>query len=284
MDIIRNVGIREPVPHGSSKITDTDINTLAMKLADSKLNRNSLPNILLKEPTPQRIANGNEAAAATKLIASPKPNVHVEANAIPQSKKPIESGRSSSGGGGGCGGIGDDDDEECAISGRLEIRVIQQQHQEMKNSPNREESIYFDAIANGQSADDAKVSRKLVNKIYATHTAERNRDATSELNCEQPTDETAFFSVPTTGRLLDTRDDGQKSSDVTRLNLSNNSNPISDGDNRVAGNNGPGLLANTVAMTDISSINDDNAADSFVTAGNTLAKFSNVIGSNQAFK
>lgn len=269
MDIIRNVGIREPVPHGSSKITDTDINTLAMKLADSKLNRSSLPNILMKdimEPN-ERIANGNDNA--TKVAA-------------PSSSSKIES-KIAGGESGGGSGAGDDDVEECAISGRLEIRVIQQQqqNQEPKISPNREESIYFDAVANGQSADDAKVSRKLINKIYAAHTTDRNMEVTADLNCEQPNDETAFYSAVTTGRLLDTRDDAQKSSDVTRLNLSN-SNPNSDGDNRVAGNNGTGLLANTVALTDISSINDDNAADSFVTAGNTLAKFSNVIGSNQA--
>lgn len=279
MDIIRNVGIREPVPHGSSKITDTDINTLAMKLADSKLNRSSLPNIMMRdimEPN-ERIANGN--GTATKVGASSsssvKANIHLESNAVSQ----LKNADGDSGGGSGAGG--DDDVEECAISGRLEIRVIQQQNQEPKISPNREESIYFDAIANGQSADDAKVSRKLINKIYAAHTTDRNMEITADLNCEQQTDETAFYSAATTGRLLDTRDDAQKSSDVTRLNLSN-SNPNSDGDNRVASNNGTGLLANTVALTDISSINDDNAADSFVTAGNTLAKFSNVIGSNQA--
>lgn len=260
MDIIRNVGIREPVTHGSSKITDTDINSLAMKLADSKLNRNSLPNILMKENDLQWMASNDNGSAATTKVAT-KAAVHLETNTVSQSKNT---------------GDGGDDDEECAISGRLEIRVIKQQNQEPKISPNREESIYFDAVANGQNADDAKVSRKLVNKIYATHATEA-----ADGNCEPPTDETAFFSAPTTGRLMDTRDDAQKSSDVTRLNLSN-SNPNSDGDNRAAGNNGTGLIANTVALTDISSINDDNAADSFVTAGNTLAKYSNVIGSNQA--
>lgn len=259
MDIIRNVGIREPVAQGSSKITDTDINTLAMKLADSKLNRCSLPNIFAKDIESQRIANGNDSPSATKVAKA-----NVEANAASESKN---------------ADADDGDDEECAISGRLEIRVIQQQNQEPKTSPNREESIYFDAVANGQNADDAKVSRKLVNKIYATHATDRNTE-TADGNGEQPTDETAPFYTATTGRLLDTRDDAQKSSDVTRLNFSN-SNPNSDGDNRAAGANGTGLIANTVAMTDISSINDDNAADSFVTAGNTLAKYSNVIGSNQ---
>lgn len=255
MDIIRNVGIREPVAQGSSKITDTDINSLAMKLADSKVNRNSLPNILFREP--QLLANGNEAQSASKAAASA--NQESEANALSQAKNDA------------------DDEEECAISGRLEIRVIQQ-NQEAKSSPNREESIYFDAIANGQNADDPKVSRKLVNKIYTTQAtaAERNATEMVDANCELATDETAFYSAITTGRLAD---DAQKSSDVTRLNLSNSNPNSGDGDNRLTGNNGTALVATTVGLTDVSSINDDNGADSFVTAANTVAKFSNVIGS-----
>lgn len=257
MDIIRNVGIREAVPHGSSKITDTDVNSLAMKSADSKLNRNSLPNIRFKEPEPQRIVNGNESASTTKVVTSVKANVQSEATA--QSQLKTNDG---------------DDEEECAISGRLEIRVIQQ-NQEPKISPNREESIYFDAEINGQNADDAKVSRKLVNKVYTTHATERNTE-TTDANCELATDETAFYSA---GRLLESRDDAQKSSDLqTRLNLSNSNPNSADGDNRLVGNNGIGLVATTVGLTDISSTNDDNAVDSFVTAANTLAKFSNVIG------
>lgn len=251
MDIIRNVGIREPVAQGSSKITDTDINSLAMKLADSKLNRNSLPNILFREPKSQQMTNGNDAQKTSKLVASE--NVQSESQAKNDG----------------------DDEEECAISGRLEIRVIQQ-NQDVKNSPNREESIYFDAIANGQNADDAKVSRKLLNKIYTAHAVERNAE-TADINCDLATDETAFYSVATTGRLAD---DAQKSSDVTRLNLSNSNPNSGDGDNRLTGNNGTALVA-TIALTDVSSINDDNGADSFVTAGNTVAKFSNVIGSRQ---
>lgn len=254
MDIIRNVGIREPVPQGSSKITDTDINSLAMKLADTKLNRNSLPNILFKESDSQRIANGNGTPSTAKTAISAKVCVQSDTQLKP-----------TDGGG--------DDEEECAISGRLEIRVIQQNQEPPKSSPNREESIYFDAEINGQNADDAKVSRKLVNKIYTTHTTERNTD-TADANCELVTDETAFYSAATTARL---QDDAQKSSDVARLNLDNSNPNSAEGDNRLAGN-GTALIATTIGLTDISSTNDDNAADSFVTAGNTLAKFSNVIG------
>lgn len=262
MDIIRNVGIREPVAQGSSKITDTDINSMAMKLTDSKLNRSSLPNIQFKESDSQRIANGNGTPSTAKTAIS----TTTKLNAQPDlQQKPND----------GSIGIGADDDEECAISGRLEIRVIQQ-NQEPKYSPNREESIYFDAEINGQNADDttAKVSRKLVNKIYTTaHGTDRNTDNTADANFELATDETAFYSAATTGRLH------ELTSDVARLQL-DNSNPNSgDADIRLTtGNNGTGLIANTIGLTDISSTNDDNAADSFVTAANTLAKFSNVIG------
>lgn len=299
MDIIRNVGIREPVgSQGSSKITDTDINSLAMKLAEAKLNRNSLPNILLKEAAittrTQRIANGNSSTSASKCRAPTKVSaVHVEANAVPHD---------------GNGGGGDDDDDEdaeveCAVSGRLEIRVIQQSQEPAKNSPIRDESIYFDAVANGQqnAVDDAgKVSRKLASKLYAGQAIDHNIEAsalttaatmaltpsttmlTAECgNCEPVTDETAFYSVQTTA---------QKSADVTRLNLSNNSNPNSDGgiggggggggdNSRVIGNNGTGFVATTLGITDNnSSINDDNVADSLIMTGHALAKSSNVIG------
>lgn len=291
MDIIRNVGIREPVcSQGSSKITDTDINSLAMKLADSKLNRNSLPNISLRDAaftsTTQRIATNVNSSTAPK-IRPPKANaVHVETSAVPHDGD----------------GDGDDDAElECAVSGRLEIRVIQQSQEPPKNSPIRDESIYFDAVANGQqnAVDDAKVSRKIVNKTYAGHAIDHNIEiglATMALtptttmltadcgNCEPVTDETAFYSVQTTGRM---HDDAQKSTDVTRLNLSNNSNPNSDagggggggGDNNRVAGNGIGFVTTTLGMTDNnSSINDDNVADSLIMAGNVLAKSSNVIG------
>lgn len=294
MDIIRNVGIREPVcSQGSSKITDTDINSMAMKLAEAKLNRNSLPNILLKDASittrTQQIANGN-SSTAPKTKPTKTNAVHVEANVVPQDN-------------GGDGDVdGNDDGElECAVSGRLEIRVIQQSQEPPKNSPIRDESIYFDAVANGQqnAVDDAKVSRKLVNKMYASHTIDHNIETgaltaptlpltptttmlTAECgNCEQGTDETAFYSVQTTGRM---QDDAQKSTDMSRLNLSNNSNPNSDGgcgdNNRVTGgNNGTGFVASTLGITDNnSSINDDNVVDSFIMAGNMLAKSSNVIG------
>lgn len=267
MDIIRNVGIREPVPRDeSSKATDNDadFNSLALKLADIKLNRSSLPNILFKESDSQRIANGNGTPSTAKTAISTKMCVQPDANAQSQLKA------NDNGGGAGNGGGGGDDEEECAISGRLEIRVIQQ-NQEPKTSPNREESIYFDAEINGQNADEPKVSRKLVNKIYTTNATERNTD-TVDANCEVATDETAFYSAITTARL---QDDAQKSSEVPRLD---NSQPNSgDADNRLATGNGTALIA-TTALTDISSINDDNAADSLVTAGNTLAKLSNVIG------
>lgn len=302
MDIIRNVGIREPVgSQGSSKITDTDINSLAMKLAESKLNRNSLPNILLKEAAistrTQRITNGNSTNNASKHRSANKANkankanaVHVEANTVPHDGD-------DDGAAAVAAAAADDDDAEveCAVSGRLEIRVIQQSQEPAKNSPNRDESVYFDAVANGQqnAVDDAgKVSRKVANKMYAGHAIDHNNEASALAtatialtpsttmltadcgNFEPVTDETAFYSVQTTGRM---HDDAQ-----IRFNLSNNSNPNSDGvgdNNRVVGNNGTGFVATSLGITDNnSSMNDDNVADSLILTGHALAKSSNVIG------
>lgn len=267
MDILRNVGIREPIPQGTSKITDTDINTLAMKINDPKICRSSLPNISLKEmenviqntanePITTTTATTNKIDIATKVDA--------RCDLLAQTLKANE--------------ILDDDVEECAISGRLEIRVIQQSHdQQHKSSPNREESVYFDAITGQAStnADDTKVSRKLANKININ--IERNLNPSNDSNenadgyNEQPTDETAFFSTTTTGRMFDSRDEiqshAQKLSGVSRINVSGDSNPNSaDGDNRATSIND----------------NDDNAIDTFVSAATTLAKLSNVMDNNEA--
>lgn len=229
MDIIRNVGIRESIPQGASKITDTDISSLAMKLADSKLNRNSLPNIVIRETEPIQPATPPKSVIKSTGGLSAKVNM--------QSSDLISHTKNDDG----------EDEEECAVSGRLEIRVIQQQEQQQhqkqqqqnhepiaKNSPNREESIYFDASANGQigsggTEDGGKCVRKLATNKTQTNTSNDTADG----NCEPPTDETAFFST-TNGRLHES----QKLS------------------------------------------NDDNAADTFVSAATTLAKNSNVMIDN----
>lgn len=231
MDIIRNVGTRESVPQGASKITDIDISSLAMKLADSKLIRNSLPNILIQETEQIQPPTPPKAVIKSTTGLSAKVNM--------QSSDLISHTKNDNG----------EDEEECAVSGRLEIRVIQPQQQQQnqepiaKNSPNREESIYFDASANGQIGsggveDGGKCVRKLAtNKTQTSIGIERNPTNTSndtaDGNCEPPTDETAFFST-TNGRIHES----------------------------------PKLS------------NDDNAADTFVSATTTLAKNSNVMMDN----
>lgn len=58
-------------------------------------------------------------------------------------------------------------DEECAISGRLEIRVMSKEQLKKEPSPNPEESVYFDAVVNGddedaEEAEEAKEEVKIV--------------------------------------------------------------------------------------------------------------------------
>lgn len=165
MDIVRNVGIREPIQHGASKITDTDCNTLAMKMTDTKLLRRSLPNLAMKPL--EREAHKSNDKSDGRVAESPTAQQKANADA--------------------------DDEEECAISGRLEIRVIQHSTGEHKSSPNREESEYFDAVGVGGGAgggDDTKVSRRLASKAYG---ADRSAPADSNDNG----DETAFNSTTT---------------------------------------------------------------------------------------
>lgn len=304
MDIIRNVGVRESIPQGSSKKTDTDINSMAMKLADSKSIRNSFPNIFVKDLEQlQQIGDANNTNTTTtnKVGLTAKVNVHQEVYARSDlvenlsDSKLISRNESKIEGGG-------DDEEECAISGRLEIRVIQQNLQEQKNSPNPDESIYFDALANGQTAigalatpDEAKTQRKLLNRIFASSN-DRNQLVSSSGAS------TALSNESADGKCGEIQSGGEAPSianirkyfiaddnttvgganipatTITTLttnecnNSSSNPNSAGDGDNRASG----------MIATNVDSINDDNAADTFVSAATTLAKLSNVMEANDA--
>lgn len=204
MDIIRNVGIREQVQQGASKITDTDFNTLAMKITDTKLLRSSLPNLAVQS---QRNESMVDNIGVRNSVDNKDDN----------------------------NGVDDDDEGEegCAISGRLEIRVVPQTN-EQKISPNREESVYFDAVAGtgGSSGtgggigcgngDDTKVSRRLANKLYAT---EQSAPADSNENA----DEMVFYSTVTV------RKDNQSSAQQAVHVKHSDSNAISgEADNRYA--------------------------------------------------
>lgn len=119
MDIIRNVGVRETCG-------DTSI-----KSAENLHHRYSLPNINFKET--EHIKCNRQALADSKA-----PIVNHQANAN-QSQLSKTLGRQYT--------VSEPQEDECAVSGRLEIRVLPQEQ-----SPNPDESIYFDAMSNGGGA------------------------------------------------------------------------------------------------------------------------------------
>lgn len=268
MDIIRNVGIREIV--GSAKTTDpsslVNAKSITKTVSNPQLHRNSLPNLVPKEPEPVRPP---ARAPATAKIIQPD---SVKAGIV-------------------CAGADVDDDAvECAVSGRLEIRVVQQQQQQkqqkqqqqkhqqqqqqQKNSPNPEESIYFDAVANANSNmtstenapngnDDQMVPRKSMTKSHCECAPKRSSKETnataieSVIDGEPQTDDTALHNLrkyflvtsndTTTARLAPTASNDSNCS--KSLNIDNN-----------GGGGGGG---------------DDNAPDTtFVSAVTTLPKCS----------
>lgn len=306
MDIIRNVGVRETIIHDGNKPTipsETGKSLLVtnnINLLPTKPHRSSLPNIMLKDL--ELLLQASEVPSIKHLGASSNIKVHKEivpcdvaADMVNKPKNVDKNrlGKNISGAG------GSDDDEECAISGRLEIRVIQQNQEEFqrqKNSPNPDESIYFDAIANGAhiitssettpgQKDDNKNSRKLVNKIYSVPSGKTTPstvaiakdgsvDAKTSNIAPPQTDEIAFanlrkyFVVTSNGttRVLPTI-----TNESSNINPNSLNEPANDIDGGIVT-----AIATTTGITD-SSINDDNAADTFVTAATTLAKLSNVM-------
>lgn len=247
MDIIRNVGIRETV--GATKMTDprTLINNKTKTASSPQLHRNSLPNLVPKESRPIRPTAG--ATSTAKLIQPSSVKVYQDvvhhnriANAVETGSKKKEGNKAAN----LCAADVDDDGEECAVSGRLEIRVIQQQQQQ-KNSPNPDESIYFDAVANANSNktstenapngnDDQTVPRKTVHRNHcecATKKTPNETNATaidSTIDGVPQTDDTALHNLrkyflvtsndTTTARLAPTASNDSNCS--KSLNIDNN--------------------------------------------------------------
>lgn len=298
MDIIRNIGVRETIPNADNKTTENEKSSVVSdneKGTKAKTHRNSMPNIVLKNSEVHLQALNEATALATNNASTqqelPNRTGVVECASSIKHEKNLSPPKSD--------GVAGDEEEECAISGRLEIRVIQQnQNQALgkpKNSPNPEESIYFDAVPNGASSahhsnqplsDDNKVSRKTLDKtddkgvstdsalagsadVVDSTKAQAGDNASLELKkCFVVTSNEApsvhSLPVPTS----------------TAANESNNSTPnsnyLNDGDaDKHLGGNG---VVTTVGITD-SSMNDDNAAevDTFISAATTLAKLSNVM-------
>lgn len=118
MDIIRNVGVREICG-------DTSI-----KSADNLQHRYSLPNINFKET--------EHIKCNRQVLVDSKPPISHQSN-VKQSQLPKTLGRQNT--------MSEPQEDECAVSGRLEIRVLPQEQ-----SPNPDESVYFDAMTNGGGA------------------------------------------------------------------------------------------------------------------------------------
>lgn len=118
MDIIRNVGVRETCG-------DTSI-----KSAENLHHRYSLPNINFKET--EHLKSNRQVLVDSKRSNSQPANPN-------QSQLSKAFGRQNT--------VSEPQEDECAVSGRLEIRVLPQEQ-----SPNPEESVYFDAMTNGGGA------------------------------------------------------------------------------------------------------------------------------------
>lgn len=286
MDIIRNVGIREIV--GGAKATDplAAINGKNSTNAASnpQLHRNSMPNLVRKES--EKVRPAADAYSTTKLIQPSSVKVYQDVVHHNRNGAAAETGpkkKSTSKIGNLCASDVDDNGEECAVSGRLEIRVVQQQQ---KSSPNREESVYFDAVANANSNmtstdnapdgnDEQTVPRKSVNRSQSERTP---RLTSSEMNAtaiesgvDAETDDAASHSrrkyviVASNDRLslLVKSNDMLTRVAPTGSNESNYSKSVNI-ENIGGGGGGGGGDAG-----------DDNAPDTtFVSAATTLPKFS----------
>lgn len=163
MDIIRNVGVREQYNNDASlhniKSHSSSLPNLTFTSVNSVMYQNPIkkqleePVVVALQPQPQQPpVNVVGTVYEQKIIATTATSNHL---------KPKIDGHGH--------GIEDNNDnnddeindgEECAISGKLEIRVISQQEQQ--NSPNPDESIYFDAITNGSGAAVGNKQQQLI--------------------------------------------------------------------------------------------------------------------------
>lgn len=140
MDIIRNVGVRETCG-------DTSI-----KSPDNLHHRNSLPNIKFKET--------DHMKCNRQVLVDSKPSITSHQQNVNQSQLKKTLGRQYT--------VSEPQEDECAVSGRLEIRVVPQEQ-----SPNPDESVYFDAMTNGGGAvvnirSDIIETKSLKSKIDET--------------------------------------------------------------------------------------------------------------------
>lgn len=246
MDIVRNVGVREHVDDGA-KANDAEA-----KASQAQLLRSSLPNILLKDF--DNALHASENANSTNMAKHQSPE-----NASQSSLKrqqPVKMNSEPN--------YDNDDDEVCAVSGRLEIRVVQQTHDHHRATKDATPSDAVDGSADKESAPGNINSvsdgppKAVANKM--------NDDA--DLG---PTDE-ALKSLKK--YLVVTANESR----AHHLRQPASADCLNDSENNCtnARQNGKTVDCGTVIGEHESSTNVENAAEStFVPAATALAKLSN---------
>lgn len=167
MDITRNVGVRESVAGDGSKLHDKANDIDRNIKNDIQWHRRSLPNISITERNSKVYSiDTNDVLNSAKSKNRPNENK----SPLPQPQAMLTATTVKIPKNLGTNEINDDNenDEECAVSGRLEIRVVQQQQQQhpiddsikLKASINNDEKI-----DNESKASEITNNHKLHDKI-----------------------------------------------------------------------------------------------------------------------
>lgn len=140
MDIVRNVSVRETCGDAGNG------ETVSKNPMDLRIHRNSLPNISFNDPTAAKVP-----AARLPPATAPKPSVDTYLSSTAAQYRRQYT-------------VSEPQEDECAVSGRLEIRVVPQASALGDHSPhNPDESIYFDAIAaNGGPAATVNIRSDII--------------------------------------------------------------------------------------------------------------------------
>lgn len=140
MDIVRNVSVRETCGDAGNG------ETVSKNPMDLRIHRNSLPNISFKDPTVVKVSAGR-----VPPVTAPKPSADTYLSTTAAQYRRQYT-------------VSEPQEDECAVSGRLEIRVVTQASAMGDHSPhNPDESIYFDAIAaNGGPAATVNIRSDII--------------------------------------------------------------------------------------------------------------------------
>lgn len=140
MDIVRNVSVREQCGDAGNG------ETVSKNPMDLRIHRNSLPNISFKDST---VAKASVGRVPPATAPKPSPETYLTSSAAQYRRQYT---------------VSEPQEDECAVSGRLEIRVVPQAPAMGDHSPhNPDESIYFDAIAaNGGPAATVNIRSDII--------------------------------------------------------------------------------------------------------------------------